>query len=178
MSLILPQAHMTPLGYDLPVDTNRKRPYEEYDASQPNASKRLVGGSFLRLCVNTKSTGFIIGKGGSGIEEIKVPFSCFYYAQTTSHIEITVDNSFEPFKGVNEYFVTLVGSINGIIDALKTIICRLPKQFDHVPEGEVCKQIVIPWGNAGKLIGKGGETIRRMNEDTHTNARSLPCCYV
>ncbi|KAK8821857.1 hypothetical protein WA556_002302, partial [Blastocystis sp. ATCC 50177/Nand II] len=125
----------------------------------PNASKRLVGVSFLRLCVNTKSTGFIIGKGGSGIEEIK----------TTSHIEITVDNSFEPFKGVNEYFVTLVGSINGIIDALKTIICRLPKQFDHVPEGEVCKQIVIPWGNAGKLIGKGGETIRRMNEDTHTN---------
>lgn len=63
---------MIPSGYNFPVEPNRKRPYEEYDSSQLNASKRLVGVSFLRLCVNTKSTGFIIGKGGSGIEEIKV----------------------------------------------------------------------------------------------------------
>lgn len=108
----------------------------------------------------------------------KCSFISSSHSQTTSRIEITVDNTVEPFKGANENFVTLVGSINGIIDALKTIIYRMPKQFEYIHEGEVCKHIIIPWGNAGKLIGKGGETIRRMNDDTHTNACSFLCFYM
>lgn len=83
-------------------------------------------------------------------------------------MDVIVDNNFEPFRGVNEHFVTLRGSIDGIIDALDCIIKKLPKQFDHVPEGQTCKHIIIPWANAGKLIGKGGEAIRKLNEETHT----------
>lgn len=43
-------------------------------------------------------------------------------------MDVVVDNNFEPFRGVNEHFVTLRGSIDGIIDALDCIIKKLPKQ--------------------------------------------------
>ncbi len=68
---------MIPLNYNLPADKNRKRPFEEYGTAQLQESKRLVGVSFLRLCVNSKSTGFIIGKGGCGIDELRVGLCSF-----------------------------------------------------------------------------------------------------
>lgn len=63
---------MIPLNYQFPVDHSRKRPYESDSDSNGVFSKRFVNKSFLRLLINTKSMGCIIGKAGAGIDDIRV----------------------------------------------------------------------------------------------------------
>ena len=38
-------------------------------------------------------------------------------------------------------------------------------------EGDTCVQVIIPTENAGKMIGKGGEVIRALSEETNTTVR-------
>lgn len=93
--------------------------------------------------------------------------NCFN-EQRNSGIDISVDNKIEPYRNVPERFVTCSGSIDGLIEALSILLKRLPSQFDHVPEGCCCKHLVIDASEAGKLLGRGGETIRTINEETST----------
>lgn len=65
---------MIPLSYQFPVDHSRKRPYEADNDSSGVFAKRFVNKSFLRLLINTKSMGCIIGKAGAGIDDIRVLF--------------------------------------------------------------------------------------------------------
>ena len=62
---------MLPLHYES-VDRTRKRPHEQDDETSDDVTKRIVNKSFLRLVVNTKSLGYIIGKMGVGVDEIRV----------------------------------------------------------------------------------------------------------
>ena len=96
---------------------------------------------------------------------------CFYRCfneQRNSGIDISVDNKVEPYRNVPERFVTCSGAIDGLVEALSILLKRLPSQFDHVPEGCCCKHLIIDASEAGKLLGRGGETIRTINEETNT----------
>ena len=62
---------MFSLDYGIAADNRRKRPFDGEDVSSM-LSKRLTNKSYLRLCVSTKSLGYIIGKAGSVIDTLKV----------------------------------------------------------------------------------------------------------
>ena len=79
-----------------------------------------------------------------------------------------IHSEFRPFPRLPERFVTLRGSVAGLTDALGLILSKLPRQFEHVGEGEVMDQVIIHSSNAGKLIGKGGKTIEQIKEETNT----------
>ena len=79
-----------------------------------------------------------------------------------------IDNTVEPYKNLPERFVTCSGFIDSLVDALSLILKRLPYQFDRIPEGDVGKFLVIASPDAGKLLGKGGEMIRKLSEETNT----------
>ena len=79
-----------------------------------------------------------------------------------------IHSEFRPFPRLPECFVTLRGSVDGLTDALGLILSKLPRQFEHVGEGEVMEQVIIQSANAGKLIGKGGKTIEQLKEQTET----------
>ena len=84
-----------------------------------------------------------------------------------------IDNTVEPFKNIPERFVTCSGFVDSLVDALSLILKRLPYQFDRIPEGDVGKYLVIASPDAGKLLGKGGEMIRKLSEETNTVVCSL-----
>jgi hypothetical protein len=62
---------------NISYDRNRKRPYENSHDQQDSEAKRQNTKYFLRICVNTKSTGFIIGKAGKNIEMFRVLMLCY-----------------------------------------------------------------------------------------------------
>ena len=64
---------MFQLQYNLGGEQNRKRPHD-FEDEVNELSKRVVNKSFIRLLVNTKSLGYLIGKSGVGVEEIRVRF--------------------------------------------------------------------------------------------------------
>ena len=88
-------------------------------------------------------------------------------------MDILIDNTVEPYKNLPERFVTCSGFIDSLVDALSLILKRLPCQFDRIPEGDVGKFLVIASPDAGKLLGKGGEMIRKLSEETNT----VVCCF-
>ena len=51
------------------------------------------------------------------------------------------------------------GSVNGLTDALNMIMEQLPRQYERNDRDSHCEQIIIKYENAGRLIGKGGQTI-------------------
>lgn len=85
-----------------------------------------------------------------------------------------IDNSVEPFENLPERFITCSGFVDNLVSALSLILKRLPYQYDRIPEGDVCKILVIAAAEAGKLLGKGGETIRKLNEETKTTVLTNP----
>jgi hypothetical protein len=74
----------------------------------------------------------------------------------------------EPYHGIPENFITLNGPMEGLLGALNDVISFLPKSFDFIPKNYVCKELIIPWGDAGKIIGKGGEHVRILHDKYNT----------
>lgn len=60
------------------------------------------------------------------------------------------------------------GSVNGLTDALNMIMEQLPRQYERNDHDSHCEQIIIKYENAGRLIGKGGQTIKSISEETGT----------
>ena len=64
--------------------------------------------------------------------------------------------------------MTCSGTIEGLVESLDTIMQYLPRKFDSIPQGVYSAQVIFPYDASGKLFGKGGENIRKLNEETNT----------
>ena len=62
------------LNYSMIPDANRKRPFSYGEDMDPSMSRRRLTLSFLRLSLNERSMGAVIGKSGSLIDQIRVGF--------------------------------------------------------------------------------------------------------
>ncbi|XP_053699578.1 far upstream element-binding protein 3 isoform X2 [Synchiropus splendidus] len=109
--------------------------------------------------VPDKMVGFIIGKGGEQISRIQLESGC--------KIQIASDSG-----GMLDRPCTLTGSPENIEQAkrlLSEIVeqCRYGPGFHYEMDGNgSIQQILIPANKVGLVIGKGGETIKQLQERT------------
>ncbi|XP_026211258.1 far upstream element-binding protein 3 [Anabas testudineus] len=109
--------------------------------------------------VPDKMVGFIIGKGGEQISRIQLESGC--------KIQIASDSG-----GMLDRPCTLTGSPENIEQAkrlLSEIVeqCRYGPGFHNDLDGNSSiQQILIPANKVGLVIGKGGETIKQLQERT------------
>ncbi|XP_069623393.1 far upstream element-binding protein 2 isoform X2 [Ranitomeya imitator] len=104
--------------------------------------------------------GLIIGRGGEQINKIQQESAC--------KVQISPDSG-----GLPERVVSLTGSPDSVQKAkmmLDDIVARgrggAPGQFHDNANGQngSLQEIMIPAGKAGLIIGKGGETIKQLQE--------------
>lgn len=108
----------------------------------------------IRMIMNGKEVGSIIGKGGEIINNIR--------EESGARIHIT-DGS------VPERIVTVTGSTESILKAF-TMICKKfeddgPREgSSNVPRPPVTLRLIVPASQCGSLIGKGGSKIKEIRE--------------
>uniref|UniRef100_A0A3Q3M8N5 KH-type splicing regulatory protein n=1 Tax=Mastacembelus armatus TaxID=205130 RepID=A0A3Q3M8N5_9TELE len=143
--------------------TSQKRSLEEAD--EPDAKKvALQRERDSALCIVRPSTmseeyrvpdgmvGLIIGRGGEQINKIQQDSGC--------KVQIAHDSS-----GLPERSVSLTGSPDAIQRA-KALIDDIVSRGHESTNGQTgsMQEMIIPAGKAGLIIGKGGETIKQLQE--------------
>ncbi|XP_077427529.1 far upstream element-binding protein 2 isoform X2 [Vanacampus margaritifer] len=96
--------------------------------------------------------GLIIGRGGEHINKIQRDSGC--------KVQIAHDSA-----GLSERTVSLTGAPDAIQRA-KALIDEIVSRGHDSPNGQTrsMQEMVIPAGKAGLIIGKGGETIKQLQE--------------
>uniref|UniRef100_A0A8B9H092 Far upstream element (FUSE) binding protein 1 n=1 Tax=Astyanax mexicanus TaxID=7994 RepID=A0A8B9H092_ASTMX len=124
----------------------QKRPLE--DAGEPTSEEFKVPDGMV---------GFIIGRGGEQISRIQQESGC--------KIQIAPDSG-----GMPERSVTLTGSPDSI-QAAKRLLSEIVEKGRPSPSfhhndgpGASVQEIMVPASKAGLVIGKGGETIKQLQE--------------
>ena len=94
-------------------------------------------------------------------------------SQRNHDVIVEINSDFHPYRKVPERFVSLRGSIDGLADSLRSILSFLPRKYDNLEPGMVEEKVVIHGNAAGKILGKGGQTIREIREQTGTQVGGL-----
>uniref|UniRef100_A0A668A7M9 Far upstream element (FUSE) binding protein 1 n=1 Tax=Myripristis murdjan TaxID=586833 RepID=A0A668A7M9_9TELE len=141
----------------------QKRPLE--DADQPETKKvapsdrkyQLTGSTSEEFKVPDGMVGFIIGRGGEQISRMQQESGC--------KIQIAPDSG-----GMPERSVTLTGTPDSIQTA-KRLLTEIVEKGRPTPAfhhndgpGMSVQEIMVPASKAGLVIGKGGETIKSLQE--------------
>ncbi|KAJ0059106.1 hypothetical protein NL108_007484, partial [Boleophthalmus pectinirostris] len=137
----------------------QKRPLE--DADQPETKKVATNDGKAtneEIKVPDGMVGFIIGRGGEQISRIQQESGC--------KIQIAPDSG-----GMPERSVTLTGSPDSI-QAAKRLLQEIVEKGRPTPSfhhndggpGMSVQEIMVPASKAGLVIGKGGETIKSLQE--------------
>jgi len=123
----------------------------------------------LRAIVNTKDAGVIIGKGGKNVSEIR----------ELSGAKITIS---EMVPGAVERILTVSGLLDTVALAFSLVSRKI---LQEVPAGSEQDQIVtirllVPDNRMGLLIGKGGNVIKNIQEESgarcNVSSDRLPMC--
>jgi len=165
---------MADVSYDNHSDKDtavaRKRHYENDGESNDNDtsskdSKRAAYAKepLVKLLVPNDAAGALIGKGGANLGDLKSRYGA----------SMRLSHNRELYPGTDERIVVLTGEVSQIIDLHNYIIDKVADarganrtRDDH--RGQQVK-IILPNNTAGLIIGKGGETIKAMKEETKAN---------
>ncbi|GFV90972.1 far upstream element-binding protein 2 [Trichonephila clavipes] len=109
--------------------------------------------------VPDKMVGLIIGRGGEQITRLQAESGC--------KVQMAADSG-----GLPERVCTLTGSRQSIEKAKELITAIINRggpplpvlDTNHVPDGHTIVEMMIPGPKVGLVIGKGGETIRNLQE--------------
>lgn len=151
---------------------SRKRTYEKENDQKSDQGKRVKrgpGGSgggkqpLLKLLVPNYAAGAIIGKGGANIGDLQRRYGA----------SIRLSHNREFYPGTDERIAILTGEVSQIIDFNNYIIDKVYQDASEAPakrprdadRGQQVK-IVVPNSTAGLVIGRGGSTIKALQEDT------------
>jgi len=139
------------------MEGSRKRAAEnEYDGE----SKRMnTGGNrpLLKLLVPNYVAGALIGKGGTLMKEMKETYG--------GSIRLSANG--ETYPGTDERIIVLIGEVNEIAELNNCIMEKVRDVKTRLPTEEARREkakIVLTNGAAGLLIGKGGLTIRSIQD--------------
>uniref|UniRef100_A0A671NAZ1 Far upstream element-binding protein 1-like n=1 Tax=Sinocyclocheilus anshuiensis TaxID=1608454 RepID=A0A671NAZ1_9TELE len=136
----------------------QKRPLEDGDQPEtkkiPPSDRKSISEEFK---VPDGMVGFIIGRGGEQISRIQQDSGC--------KIQISPDSG-----GMPDRSVTLTGSPDAI-QAAKSLLTEIVEKGRPSPAfhhndgpGMSVQEILVPASKAGLVIGKGGETIKQLQE--------------
>lgn len=124
-------------------------------------------GFSLKMLLSNSSAGSIIGKGGEVINNL----------QAQSGVRIKLSQNREFFPGTNDRVLMLTGETGGILIAQSLILAKLQEEsMNQMSAGGEMQQegnaylvnlkLLVPNAAAGLIIGKGGEMIRTIMEES------------
>jgi len=142
---------------------DRKRGFEDSDG--PRKERRT--GTIIKMLCPFYSAGAVIGDGGKEIKRIK----------EESGANIQVSKNDMRFPGTSERIVSIQGELEGIKTVVKYVQEKIktdrppPSAKSIDTEGnekrkKACK-LVVADTSAGRIIGKGGETIKDLKDRHH-----------
>ncbi|KAM4697040.1 far upstream element-binding protein 3 [Rhinophrynus dorsalis] len=137
----------------------QKRPLDDGVANQLGALVHQRTVMTEEFKVPDKMVGFIIGRGGEQISRIQTESGC--------KIQIAPDSG-----GMPERPCVLTGAPESIEQAKRLLMqivdrCRNGPGFHNDMDGNsTVQEILIPASKVGLVIGKGGETIKQLQERT------------
>ncbi|CAD0194205.1 unnamed protein product [Chrysodeixis includens] len=110
----------------------------------------------LRLLVQSDMVGAIIGRQGSTIRLI------------TQQSRARVDVHRKDNVGSLEKAITIYGNPENCTNACKRILEVMQQEANNTNKGEICLKILAHNNLIGRIIGKGGNTIKRIMQETDT----------
>ncbi|KAE8820589.1 putative RNA-binding protein Nova-1 [Hordeum vulgare] len=122
-----------------------------------------------RILVSDADAGCIIGKAGSAVHAME--------ARSGAHIKISARG--RPLPGTDRRVVFVSGPFPAVMDAADLVLQRLFYLGDQVIDAEATVVLVVPDACCGALIGKGGEVIKSLAEESNTGITVSPydICY-
>lgn len=110
----------------------------------------------LRVLVASDMVGAIIGRQGSTIRQI------------TQQSRARVDVHRKDNVGSLEKAITIYGNPENCTMACKRILEVMQQEANNTKKGEICLKILAHNNLIGRIIGKSGNTIKRIMQDTDT----------
>lgn len=110
----------------------------------------------LRVLVNSDMVGAIIGRQGSTIRQI------------TQQSRARVDVHRKDNVGLLEKAITIYGNPENCTMACKKILEVMQQEANNTNKGEISLKILAHNNLIGRIIGKNGNTIKRIMQDTET----------
>lgn len=110
----------------------------------------------LRLLVASEMVGAIIGRQGGTIRQI------------TQQTRARVDVHRKENVGSLEKAITVYGNPENCTNACRRILEVMQQEADNTNKGEVSLKILAHNNLIGRIIGKGGSTIKRVMQETDT----------
>ncbi|GAB0099763.1 insulin-like growth factor 2 mRNA-binding protein 1 [Sergentomyia squamirostris] len=110
----------------------------------------------LRLLVQSDMVGAIIGRQGSTIRTI------------TQQSRARVDVHRKDNVGSLEKAITIYGNPENCTNACKRILEVMQQEATSTNKGEICLKILAHNNLIGRIIGKNGNTIKRIMQETET----------
>ncbi|XP_013179170.1 PREDICTED: insulin-like growth factor 2 mRNA-binding protein 1 isoform X7 [Papilio xuthus] len=128
---------------------------------RPGGGRGAAGGARptdfpLRLLVQSDMVGAIIGRQGSTIRLI------------TQQSRARVDVHRKDNVGSLEKAITIYGNPENCTNACKRILEVMQQEANNTNKGEICLKILAHNNLIGRIIGKGGNTIKRIMQETDT----------
>ena len=122
----------------------------------------------MQILVTNKDAGTVIGRGGATISGM----------QTKSGSRIRVSNNNEYFPGTMDRVVMITGPTAEIVVAgctlvLSELYCNPDNAQQVGADQHVTVNLLIPNASAGLVIGKGGDNIRKMVDESGANKIQL-----
>ncbi|KAJ8380901.1 hypothetical protein SKAU_G00016790 [Synaphobranchus kaupii] len=146
------------------TETNGKRPAEDMDDEQDfKRSRNTEDMVELRILLQSKNAGAVIGKGGKNIKALRADYSA----------SVSVPDSSGP-----ERILSVSADIDTIGEILLKIIPTL-EEYQHYSGIDFdCElRILIHQSLAGSIIGVKGAKIKELRENTQTSIKLFQeCC--
>uniref|UniRef100_A0A182QRV3 RRM domain-containing protein n=1 Tax=Anopheles farauti TaxID=69004 RepID=A0A182QRV3_9DIPT len=143
-------------------DTNKQARRAQRNRSQYGAGMPGGGGPGrqtdfpLRVLVQSDMVGAIIGRQGSTIRHI------------TQQSRARVDVHRKDNVGSVEKAITIYGNPENCTMACRKILEVMQQEANTTNKGEICLKILAHNNLIGRIIGKSGNTIKRIMQDTDT----------
>ncbi|XP_020165896.3 protein BTR1 isoform X2 [Aegilops tauschii subsp. strangulata] len=122
-----------------------------------------------RILVSDADAGCIIGKAGYDIHAME--------ARSGAHIKLSGRG--RPLPGTDRRVVLVSGLFRTVMDAAELVLEKLFYLGDQVIDAEATVVLVVPDACCGALIGKGGEVIKSLAEESNAGITVSPydICY-
>ncbi|XP_023857595.1 heterogeneous nuclear ribonucleoprotein K isoform X1 [Salvelinus sp. IW2-2015] len=146
------------------TETNGKRPAEDADEEQSYKRSRNTEDMVeLRILLQSKNAGAVIGKGGKNIKSLRTDFNA----------SVSVPDSSGP-----ERILSIGAEIETVGDILLKIIPTLEEYQQYNGMDFDCElRLLIHQSLAGSIIGVKGAKIKELRENTQTNIKLFQeCC--
>lgn len=155
-------------GQKRPADNGYGLKTEDHDGSPPFKKCRRGEGprTDLRLLINSKTSGAIIGKAGANIKRLREAYKA----------SVTIPDCQGP-----ERVLTVTAELGTALEVLLDILPRTLENANNpapdVSLADVEARLMIHQSQAGCVIGKAGSKIKELREATGTSIKvfSSPC---